>query len=258
MARGFAREMNRDRILSRFEVWLDEALAGEEPPEGIAAEILAELDSGMARDADHGADLYSMQAALTALTQEIKLQSRSFKQLSETIASPLAPPAMPVPEETPRAAERRARREMLHVLLDLRDRLRRGLRSAQDARGRMELQPSGWKNRLLSRLAGDAQSGIAAGEALMALEKGYELSTQRLDEALDRFRVSEIEAEGQQFDSSTMSAVDLEETYDALEGTVLEVYRPGYEWEGEVFRVAEVKVARAPRGSAANHDHGEG
>ncbi len=244
--------MNREEILRRFEAWLDETLASEEPPQGIAAEILAELDSENAVDANHdanrGADLYSMQAALTALTQEIKLQSRSFKQLSETISSPV-----PSPEETPRAAERRARREMLHVLLDLRDRLQRGLRSAQDARRRMELEPARWKTRLLSRLSGDAASGSAAKEAVTALEKGYELSGQRLDEALDRFRIREIEAEGQEFDSSTMTAVDLEETGDAPEGTVLAVYRPGYEWEGELFRAAEVKVARAPRGNAVNH-----
>lgn len=241
--------MTREEILRRFETWLDEALASEEPPQGVAAEILAELDSGNAGDTNCGPDLYSMQAALTALTQEIKLQSRTFKQLSETIASPIAPP-----EETPRAAERRAQREMLYVLLDLRDRLQRGLHSAQDARRRMQLELSGWKNRLLRRISGGGQSGSAATDAIAALEKGYELSTRRLDEALDQFRVREIEAEGQQFNSSMMSAVDLEETGDAPEGAVLEVYRPGYEWEGEVFRAAEVKVARAPRGNAANHD----
>ena len=32
------------------------------------------------------------------------------------------------------------------------------------------------------------------------------------------------------------------------EGTVMGVYRNGYEWEGEVYRPAQVKVARSPRG----------
>ena len=35
--------MNRDDLLRRFEQWLDEALAVEEPPAGIDAEMLAAL-----------------------------------------------------------------------------------------------------------------------------------------------------------------------------------------------------------------------
>jgi molecular chaperone GrpE (heat shock protein) len=41
-----------------------------------------------------------------------------------------------------------------------------------------------------------------------------------------------------------MHAVDVEETDQQAEGTVLEVYRAGYEWKGEVHRPARVKVAR--------------
>jgi molecular chaperone GrpE len=52
-----------------------------------------------------------------------------------------------------------------------------------------------------------------------------------------------------------MKAVDLLETSEVPENTVLEVYRRGYEWNGEVFRVAEVKVARAPRGPLAEKRH---
>ena len=33
--------MNREEILRRFEEWLDGALAAEEPPRGVDAEILA-------------------------------------------------------------------------------------------------------------------------------------------------------------------------------------------------------------------------
>jgi molecular chaperone GrpE (heat shock protein) len=43
-----------------------------------------------------------------------------------------------------------------------------------------------------------------------------------------------------------MHAVDVEETDQEAEGTVLEVYRAGYEWMGEVHRPAQVKVARRP------------
>jgi molecular chaperone GrpE (heat shock protein) len=43
-----------------------------------------------------------------------------------------------------------------------------------------------------------------------------------------------------------MNAIDLEESEAVPDGTVLEVYRSGYEWNGEVFRPAQVKVSRAP------------
>jgi molecular chaperone GrpE (heat shock protein) len=44
-----------------------------------------------------------------------------------------------------------------------------------------------------------------------------------------------------------MTAVDIEETESVPEGTVVEVYRNGFEWNNEVYRTAQVKVARAAR-----------
>jgi molecular chaperone GrpE (heat shock protein) len=44
-----------------------------------------------------------------------------------------------------------------------------------------------------------------------------------------------------------MTAVEIEETDAVPEGTVVEIYRNGYEWEGEVYRPAQVKVARAQK-----------
>ena len=43
-----------------------------------------------------------------------------------------------------------------------------------------------------------------------------------------------------------MSAVDLHLTGDEPEGTVVEVYRAGWEWSGRVLRPTQVKVARGP------------
>src|SRR5271157_2361357 len=81
-------EMSREEILRRFEEWLDGALAAEEPPRGVEAEILA----AMAGDGEDGkrqasATAYSLWAAMTALTQEVKLQGRSFKELNDTLSS---------------------------------------------------------------------------------------------------------------------------------------------------------------------------
>jgi molecular chaperone GrpE len=43
-----------------------------------------------------------------------------------------------------------------------------------------------------------------------------------------------------------MNAVDIAETREAPDGTVLEVYRPGYMIDTDVLQPAQVKVARAP------------
>jgi molecular chaperone GrpE len=239
--------LEREEILRRFEVWLDGVLAAEEAPQGITAELLSSLASETSISANGRCDLYSVWAAITALTQEIKLQGRSFKQLSETLA-PVADLAPQLPQMQ-REAQERARREMLDVLLELRDRLGRGLEAARISRAKMgESLACGWAGRWLARHKALRQ----AFEAVSALEQGYRLSLDRLDEVLAQFDVREIVCQGEPFDPGSMHAVDVVETEQAAEGTVVEVYRAGYEWRGEVYRPAQVKVARKPAGSKAH------
>jgi molecular chaperone GrpE (heat shock protein) len=61
---------------------------------------------------------------------------------------------------------------------------------------------------------------------------------------LGDYGVHEIECVGLPFDPVRMRADDVEETQDVPDGTVLEIYRAGYEARGEVFQAARVKVAR--------------
>jgi molecular chaperone GrpE (heat shock protein) len=243
---------DRDTIVRRFEAWLDEVLQREQPPEGTAAELLAALESEGGHPPGAGSDLYSMQSAVTALTQEVKLQSRSYKQLNDTLApvAELGPKVdalmagySDVVAELRRDAESRARADILDALLDMRDRFARGLTSFRAATVR-ERSPNSWLARLFSR---GGRIDESAQDAASALEKGYTLSLDRLDEILGQFHVSEISCAGREFDPASMNAVDTEETDRVPQGTVLEVYRAGYEWNGEVYRIAQVKVARAPR-----------
>jgi molecular chaperone GrpE len=243
--------VDRQEILRRFEAWLDSVLAVEEPPRGIAAELLSALTVEAAPGADGQCDLYSMWEAVTALTQEVKLQGRTFKQLSETLA-PVADLAPRLPEAQ-REAQEQARREMLDVLLDLRDRLARGLDAARASQAKMQESLSTRTGRWLARHA----SLRYASEALAALEEGYRISLDRLDDVLAQFEVREITCRGQPFDPRSMHVVDVEETSEAVEGTVVEVYRAGYEWQGAVHRPAQVKVARSPAKTSAGDDKDE-
>jgi molecular chaperone GrpE len=233
--------VDREEILRRFEAWLDRVLAAEEPRLGIEAELLSSLLSGAEISPEGQCDLYAMWAAVTSLTQEVKLQGRSFKELSGALV-PLADLVPQLPGMQ-REAQERARREVLNALLDLRDRLRRGLETTHASQAKMqEALRSNWQGRLLARhpLLRQASEGTAA------LVEGFRMSLEHLDEVLARFGVREIDCQGQPFDPHTMDVVEVEETNQAAEGTVVEVYRAGYEWKGEVHRPAQVKVARKP------------
>ena len=83
-------------------------------------------------------------------------------------------------------------------------------------------------------------------EVVRALEDGYRLTLGYLDDVLAQLQVQPIECLGKPFDPRRMNAVDVEETDRAAEGTVLLVYRAGYEWNGELYRPAQVRVARRP------------
>jgi molecular chaperone GrpE len=243
--------LNRDEIVRRFERWLDETLSAEEPPEGMSAELLATLAGDNADHQDEPdvhTDSYALWSAVTALTQEVKLQGRAFKELHSALgteakrtAEELQVASRERERETQREAERRCRREILSALIDLRDSLGRGLQSIRAIEADVGKRPP--RNWLL-RIVQPSDEEVTT-KTLAALTTGYELGLERLDQMLEDFNVHEILCGGEPFDPRRMNAVDRELSGDVPDGTVLEVYRSGYEWNGEVFRTAHVKVSRA-------------
>jgi molecular chaperone GrpE (heat shock protein) len=247
--------MDRDEILRRFEQWLDEALAATDPPSGIDAEILTALSAESADETarvDRPDDAYALWSAMTALTQEVKLQSRTFKALSDGLDSQPSRIGDEIraayherEREMQREVERRCRREILGALVDVRDRLGRGLDSVRESASAIaDAARRGWLARIWT-----TQRGYTADGRLAALTKGYELGVERLDQMLDDFGARQIRSERQPFDPRRMNAVDRQESSEVPDGTVLEVYRSGYEWNGEVFRSAQVKVSCALGGN---------
>lgn len=259
----------RATILRRFEAWLDQTLAGGAPLEGLDAELLAELareeDPGEAAEtAPPGYDLYSLWSALTALREETRLQGRHFKQLSETLAPltgledavnaaltahgealdearRLGAQSLAARGERDRELRREAQRQAVLVMIDARDRLERGLASARAA---LEAMGAPVRSHLgFLRFGADIAQNAAA--AARALQHGYELTLEALTEGLEQLGVRPLRCLGEPFDPRWMNAADLVETASVAEGTVLEVYRNGYSWNGEPLRAAQVKVARA-------------
>ncbi len=268
---GFPTE-ERERIVRNFEAWLDRAMADEQPPQGLTAELLAALENGdplppleSEQPGSNGCDLYSLWAAMTALTQEVRLQGRTFKQLNETLmqnaqsreasaaeARGDVEDASVEHDRMQQAEARQARKQEIHlplnVLLDLRDRVERGGNTARNAAE--ELAPIRLP-RLARWFGVGGRYARHSQEILAALSHGYSLSLDSLDEALVNSKVSRIACQGKIFDPQRMTAVDIEQTSSVPEGTVVEVYRNGYEWNGEVYRTAQVKVARNPERKSA-------
>ena len=258
----------REQILRRFEEWLDDVLEEEEPPEGLAGEILAELTDPNRRpdSQDPRTSLYALWSAMTALTQEVGLQGRAFRDLGDRLAPlverqealtaahedalsearSLAERAFARAEADQRravsAAREDARLESLDLLLDLRDRLARVLEAAGAllAKGRGGLTSRG----LPGWLARRHEAATRSHEAASALDHGCRLCLDWLDEALQAQGVHETRCTGLPFDPGSMRAVEVEETDGTAEGTVLQVLRRGYTQHGSPIRVAEVKVAR--------------
>lgn len=243
--------LDRDEIVRRFQNLLDSALESEASPAGIEPDILAAVMNGSEAKDQRQCDSYALWSAMTALTQEVKLQGRAFQELNSTLAAQpekIAEELKTLYAERERGlirdAERRCRREILGALIDLRDRLSRGRESAKSGELAMAANtaPTGLLARLWRRPAAEDPAAAAVG----ALVRGYELGIERLDQTLDEFNAREIQCLGEPFDPKRMNAVESEESDKVPEGTVMEIYRSGYEWNGEVFRAAQVKVSRAP------------
>jgi molecular chaperone GrpE len=73
--------------------------------------------------------------------------------------------------------------------------------------------------------------------------KGFELIHKQMLDNLAKLGVERIEPTGQQFDPHQHQALDRAESTDAPDGTVLQVFQPGYLFHGRVLRPAMVRVA---------------
>jgi molecular chaperone GrpE len=76
--------------------------------------------------------------------------------------------------------------------------------------------------------------------------KGFELIYKQLLDNLTRLGVKRIEPLGKSFDPHLHQAMDRLETNEHQDGTILEVFQPGYEFHGRVLRPAMVRVAVHP------------
>ncbi len=80
--------------------------------------------------------------------------------------------------------------------------------------------------------------------------KGFELIYKQLLDNLGRLGVVRVEPVGKLFDPHLHQAMDRAETTDVADGTILDVFQPGYVFHGRVLRPAMVRVAVHPSGAS--------
>jgi molecular chaperone GrpE len=76
--------------------------------------------------------------------------------------------------------------------------------------------------------------------------KGFELIYKQLLDNVTRLGAERIDPVGKPFDPHLHQAVDRAETTDHADGTILQVFQPGYVFHGRVLRPAMVRVAVHP------------
>jgi molecular chaperone GrpE len=80
--------------------------------------------------------------------------------------------------------------------------------------------------------------------------KGFELIYKQLVDAVTRLGVERTDPLGKQFDPHLHQAMDRTETTTHEDGTILQVFQPGYIFHGRVLRPAMVRVAVLPGGAS--------
>ncbi len=137
---------------------------------------------------------------------------------------------------------------------ELQDRLLRAQAEFQNYRRRVEKERLEFSEyaameavRTLLPILDDFERALATECADKEYVKGMDLIYQRLSEALKKLGLEPIVAEGQPFDPNLHHAIEMAETEDAADHTVLAEYQRGYYFKGRLLRAAMVKVAVQPQ-----------
>lgn len=179
-------------------------------------------------------DLYTLFAELTALKNEVKIESRQvksaleeFKAVFETLQEAQGHMAAELTRSRKDRDElsRALLRPLLRELLDLHDRLAAGLAAATFHR------PSFFV-RLCKR----------EGRMIEGLRNGQQMTLRRLEALLASCQVRPIEVLGQSFDPARMHAAETESRPELAEGVVTAELRKGFFWDEELLRIPEVKI----------------
>jgi molecular chaperone GrpE len=194
----------------------------------------ADLEDTALQEESGGIDLLTLFTELSALKNEVRLESRQVKQAldhSRELIDGLRESNRQFSHELARQRQQEdefrltAERPLLLELVELRDRIEAARQSL------LSYRPG-----LLERLSDKRGRWIrGAGE-------GLEIMQRRLDGLLVRYQVSPIDPIGKRMDPHTMRVCGTEQREDQDEAIVLTEVRKGYRRANQVLRLAEVVV----------------
>ena len=219
-------ETIREKLLSGFASYLD-GLDHDEAGALPAAE----------EEAREEADLFSVLVELAGMRSEVRTQSRIVKEALDQfrgVFDTLQASHATLSQELKRARaesqdrERTLLKPLLLDIIDVRDRLSAGLKPAMAA-------PPRWYERFRSNTRREAEP---------AWREGMRMTLRRIDQLLADRRIVATETLGRTFDPRLATAVATVEDPAVADGIVVEEVRPGFLWQGELLRLAEVIVAR--------------
>jgi molecular chaperone GrpE len=137
---------------------------------------------------------------------------------------------------------------------DLQDRLLRAQAEFQNFRRRTEEKKielldyaSTETVRALLPILDDFERALGVEHSDSEYVRGVELIYQRLFDALKKLGLEPIVTKEQKFDPNLHHAVEMVETEDAPDHTVLAEFQRGYNFKGRLLRPAMVKVAVQPK-----------
>ncbi len=127
----------------------------------------------------------------------------------------------------------------------------------ENARRRAEAEVEKARKFALERFAGELlpvidnleraiEVGDASNDAVKPLLEGVEMTHKSFLATIEKFGMSLINPEGEQFNPELHQAMSMQESEDHEPNTVMAVMQKGYELNGRLLRPAMVMVSRAP------------
>lgn len=137
---------------------------------------------------------------------------------------------------------------------ELHDRLLRAQAEFQNFRKRVDREKAEFAEyasteaiRALIPILDDFERALKTESSGPEFSRGIGLIYQRLFESLKKLGLEPMDSAGQPFDPNQHHAVEMVESDEAADHTVLEEYQRGYTFKGRLLRPAMVKVAVEPK-----------
>ena len=209
---------NKSRLLAQFQEYLETV-------------DLPQDDEGTQQT-----DLFDLFSEMSALRNEVKIESRQFKtaldefkntfDLLHASHTQLSRELDKYRDEL-QTQRRDITRAMLLDILDVYDRLAAGLAVL------VNYQPvSSWLGKTTQQ---DKQF-------VHGVQEGQTMILRKIEQILAKYQVQAIDALHKPVDPHCMSVVEVDNLPDIANGVVVEELRRGFLWDGQVLRLAEVKV----------------